>query len=52
MYYTRTFVIYKNDMKQTWPIIKDTLHKKTKCKLPNKFLIGNRTVTNSDKIAY
>ena len=38
LYYTRTFAIYKNDIKQTWTIIKDTLHRKTKCKLPNQFL--------------
>ena len=28
LYYTRTFTIYKNDIKQTWTIIKDTLHRK------------------------
>ena len=49
--YTRTFAIYKNDIKQTWNIIKDTLHRKTKCELPNQFFIGNRAVTNPDEIA-
>ena len=29
LYYTHTFAIYKNDIKQTWTIIKDTLHRKT-----------------------
>ena len=38
-------------MKQTWNIIKDTLHRKTKCELPNQFFIGNRAVTNPDEIA-
>ena len=28
LYYTRTFAIYKNDIKQTWTNIKDTLHRK------------------------
>ena len=51
MYYTRTFAIYKNNIKQTWTIIKDTLHRKTKCELPNQFFIGNRAVTNPDEIA-
>ena len=51
LYYTRTFAIFKNDIKQTWTIIKDTLHRKTKCELPNKLFIGNRAVTNPDKIA-
>ena len=51
MYYARTFAIYKNDIKQTWTIIKDTLHRKTKCELPNQFFIGNRAVTNPDEIA-
>ena len=51
MYYTPTFAIYKNDIKQTWTIIKVTLHRKTKCELPNQFFIGNRAVTNPDEIA-
>ena len=51
LYYTRTFAIYKNDIKQNWTIIKDTLHRKTKCELPNQFFKGNRAVTNPDKIA-
>ena len=51
LYYARTFAIYKNDIKQTWTIIKDTLHRKTKCELPNQFFIGNRAVTNPDEIA-
>ena len=51
LYYTRTFAIYKNDLKQTWTIIKDTLHRKTKCELPNQFFIDNRAVTHPDEIA-
>ena len=51
LYYTRTFAIYKNDIQQTWTIIKDTLQRKTKCEIPNQFFIGNRAVTNPDEIA-
>ena len=28
LYYTRTFAVYKNNIKQTWTIIKDTLQRK------------------------
>ena len=42
LYYTRTFTIYKINIKQTWTIIKDTLQIKSKCEIPNQFFIGNR----------
>ena len=53
LYYTRTFAIhvYKNNIKQTWTIIKDTLQRKLKCETPSQFVIGNRTVTNPEEIA-
>ena len=51
LYYTRTFAIYKNNIKQTWTIIKDTLQRKIKCETPSQFVIGNRMVTNPDEIA-
>ena len=52
MYYnTRTFALYKNNIKQTWTIIKDTLQRKLKCETPSQFVIGKRTVTNPDEIA-
>ena len=44
LYYTRTFAIYKNNIKQTWTIIKDTLQRKLKCETPSQFVIGNRTL--------
>ena len=50
MYYTRTFTIFKNNIKQTWTIIKDTLQRKIKCETPSQFVIGNRAVTNPDEI--
>ena len=51
LYYIRTFAIYKNNIKQTWIIIKDTLPRKMKCETPSQFVIGNRKVTNPDEIA-
>ena len=51
LYYTRTFAIYKNNIKQTCTIIKDTLQRKLKYETPSQFVIGNHTVTNLDKIA-
>ena len=51
LYYTRTFAIYKNNIKQTWAIIKDTLQRKLKCETPSQFVIGNHTVTNPYEIA-
>ena len=50
-YITRTLAIYKNNIKQTWTIIKDTLQRKSKCEIPNQFFIGNRMLTNADEIA-
>ena len=40
LYYTRTFAIYKNNIKQTWTIIKYILQRKSKCEIPNQFFIG------------
>ena len=51
LYYTPTFAIYKNNIKQTWTIIKDTLQRTIKCESLSQFVIGNRTVTNPYKIA-
>ena len=43
--------MYKNDIKQTWTIIKDTLQNKAREELPNKYLLNDRTLTNMDEIA-
>ena len=37
LYYTRTFAIYKNNIKQTWTIIKDTLQKNQNVKYLTSF---------------
>ena len=51
LYYIKVFNMYKNDIKQTWVIIKDTLQSKAREELPNKYLLNDRTLTNMDKIA-
>ena len=33
-YYARTFALYKNDIKQTWSVIKDTLQRKKQSRTP------------------
>ena len=51
LYYTRTFALYKNDIKQTWSAIKDTLQRKRQCKPTEKFSLNNRIITDLDDIA-
>ena len=47
----RTFGLYKNDKKQTWSVIKDTLQRKRQCKPTDKFNLNNRIITDLDDIA-
>ena len=51
LYYMRTFSLYKNDIKQTWSVIKDTLQIKLHSAPSNKFILNNVTITNQDKMA-
>ena len=51
LYYLRTFVFYRNDIKQTWSVIKDTLQKKLHSAPSNKFILNNATITDPDEIA-
>ena len=51
LYYTRTFALYKNDIKQTWSVIKDTLQRKRQCKPTEKFSLNNRIIIDLDEIA-
>ena len=39
LYYLRTFALYRNDIKQTWSVIKDTLQKKLHSAPSNKFIL-------------
>ena len=50
-YYMRTFALYKNDVKQTWSVIKDTLQRKLHSSPPSKFILNNNTITDLDEIA-
>ena len=51
-YYFNTFTERKNDMKQTWGIIIETLNKgKLRNDFPSAFTLGSRTITDSREIA-
>ena len=51
LYDMRTFELYKNDVKQTWSVIKDTLQKKLHSSPSSKFILNNNTITDLDEIA-
>ena len=51
MFYTRTFLMYKNDMKKTWGVISDTLKSSDKSKSQVEFIVGNHIVRDTDEIA-
>ena len=51
LYYTKTFALYKGDMKHTWSVIKDTLQGKTKCEPPCSFIHDGRIINNPNEIA-
>ena len=51
LYYLRTFALYRNDIKQTWSVIKGTLQKKLHSAPSNKFILNNATITDPDEIA-
>ena len=50
-YYARTFTLYKNDIKQTWSVIKDTLQRKNQSRTTAQFILNNRIITDLDEIA-
>ena len=49
LYYTKTFVLYKGDMKHTWSVIKDTLQKK--CEPRCSFIHDGRIINSPNEIA-
>ena len=51
LYYTKTFALYKGDIKHTWSVIKDTLQRKTKCEPPCSFIHDGRIINNPNEIA-
>ena len=51
MFYARTFLMYKNNMKKTWGVISDTLKSSDKSKPLVEFKVGNHIIRARDKIA-
>ena len=43
--------MYRNDIKQTWSVIKHTLQKNVRCPDSTNFVLNNRMITNLDEIA-
>ena len=50
-YYSRTFELYKNNIKQTWSVIKNTLQKNVRCPDSTKFVLNNHIIASLDEIA-
>ena len=50
LYYMRTFELYRNNIKQTWSVIKNTLQKNARCPDSTIFVLNNRMITNLDEI--
>ena len=50
MFYARTFLLYKNDMRKTWSVINDTLQSNRRSKDQSEFIFGNRIIRDSDEI--
>ena len=51
MFYARTFLMYKNDMKKTWGVISDTLKRYRKSKSQAEFIYENYVIRDTDEIA-
>ena len=52
MFYARTFLMYKNDMKKTWGVISDTLKRNCKSKSQAEFIYENHvTICDTEEIA-
>ena len=50
-YYARTFALHKNDIKQTWSVIKDTLKRKKQSRTTAQFILNNRIITDLDEMS-
>ena len=51
MYYTRTFDLYKNDIKETWSVINSTFSRNKKCNASEKFIIDDKELKDPTVIA-
>ena len=51
LYYHRTFLLYQNNVRKTWSVIKETLQRKKKYEMHNEFVWNNHAITNMNEIA-
>ena len=51
MYYMRLFTTFKNDIKKTWKIIKETLNNNTSSNYVTEFVVDNEVIKDPDLIA-
>ena len=51
LYYHRTFLLYKNNIRKTWAVIKETLQRKKKHEMPHEFVCNNNVITDMNVIA-
>ena len=47
MFYARTFLLYKNDMRKTWGVINDTLQSNRRSRGQSEFNFGNRIISRT-----
>ena len=51
LYYHRTFLLYQNNVRKTWSVIKETLQRKKRHEMPGEFVWNNRVITDMTDIA-
>ena len=51
LYYHRTFLLYQNNERKTWAVIKETLQRKKKHEMPHEFVCNNNIITDMNVIA-
>ena len=51
LYYHRTFLLYQNNVRKTWSVIKETLQRENRHEMPGEFVWNNRVITDMTHIA-
>ena len=51
MYYTRTFDLYKNDIKNAWSVINSTFSRNNKCNASEQFIMDDKELKDPTVIA-
>ena len=46
LYYHRTFLLYQNNIRKTWAVIKETLQRKKKHEMSHEFVCNNNVITD------